>query len=218
MIEVITPAGFERFFPELADMVEAGPPSPSDLEALAKRYGVFVYGNVGSGVDGEIPRQLTLRLTRTSSLSRPARRRPRPKRRVGRSTTPGRPRRKPPAPRWLPGVRRGVRVRRACRTSTRTAAPDGFRGAYRISHNLTRFLHPRQPAHTRPNLRGWVACTQLSECAGRLVQRVAPPIAAVSAICGRAVRACRAWLVATCLAVFSRSALRGEGRRVGRSR
>jgi len=44
MIEVITPAGFERFFAELADMIEAGPPSPSDLEALAKRYGVFVDG------------------------------------------------------------------------------------------------------------------------------------------------------------------------------
>jgi quercetin dioxygenase-like cupin family protein len=41
MIEVITPAGFEQFFAELADMIEAGPPSPSDLEALAKRYGVF---------------------------------------------------------------------------------------------------------------------------------------------------------------------------------
>src|SRR3954452_21409492 len=36
MIEVITPAGFERFFAELADMVEAGPPDPDDLEALAK--------------------------------------------------------------------------------------------------------------------------------------------------------------------------------------
>ena len=40
---------------------------------------------------------------------------------------------------------------------------------------------------------------------------VAPPIAAVSARCGRAVPACRAWLVATCLAVISRRALRGEG-------
>ena len=41
MIEVITPAGFEQCFAEVADMIEAGPPSPSDLEALAKRYGVF---------------------------------------------------------------------------------------------------------------------------------------------------------------------------------
>jgi hypothetical protein len=41
MIEVITPAGFERYFAELADMFEAGPPDPSKLEALGKRYGVF---------------------------------------------------------------------------------------------------------------------------------------------------------------------------------
>jgi uncharacterized cupin superfamily protein len=44
MIEVITPAGFERFFAELADMIEAALPSPNDLEALAKRYGVFFDG------------------------------------------------------------------------------------------------------------------------------------------------------------------------------
>jgi quercetin dioxygenase-like cupin family protein len=42
MIEVITPAGFERFFAELADMVEAGPPDPDGFEALAKRYGLFI--------------------------------------------------------------------------------------------------------------------------------------------------------------------------------
>jgi mannose-6-phosphate isomerase-like protein (cupin superfamily) len=41
MIEVITPAGFEQFFAEVADMIEVGPPSPSDLETLAKRYGLF---------------------------------------------------------------------------------------------------------------------------------------------------------------------------------
>jgi quercetin dioxygenase-like cupin family protein len=44
MIEVITPAGFERFFAELADLIEAGPPSPSDFEALTQRYGVFIDG------------------------------------------------------------------------------------------------------------------------------------------------------------------------------
>ena len=42
MIEVITPAGFERFFRELADLVAAGPPSPDDLMSLAGRYGLFV--------------------------------------------------------------------------------------------------------------------------------------------------------------------------------
>ena len=42
MIEVITPAGFERFFAELADMVQAGPPDPDDLAALSKRYGLFM--------------------------------------------------------------------------------------------------------------------------------------------------------------------------------
>jgi quercetin dioxygenase-like cupin family protein len=41
MIEVITPAGFERFFAELADMLEAGPPDPSDIAALGNRYGLF---------------------------------------------------------------------------------------------------------------------------------------------------------------------------------
>jgi hypothetical protein len=44
MIEVITPAGFERFFAELADLIEAGPPSPSDFETLTQRYGVFIDG------------------------------------------------------------------------------------------------------------------------------------------------------------------------------
>jgi quercetin dioxygenase-like cupin family protein len=40
MIEVITPAGFERFFAEL-DLFDAGRPDPNDLEALTKRYGLF---------------------------------------------------------------------------------------------------------------------------------------------------------------------------------
>src|SRR5215213_5233114 len=35
MIEIITPAGFEHFFRELADLVEGGPPDPSTLQALA---------------------------------------------------------------------------------------------------------------------------------------------------------------------------------------
>ena len=41
MIEVITPAGFERFFLQLAEMFEAGPPDPATLESLAATYGLF---------------------------------------------------------------------------------------------------------------------------------------------------------------------------------
>jgi quercetin dioxygenase-like cupin family protein len=41
MIEVITPAGFERFFLQLADVFEAGPPDPAALESLAATYGLF---------------------------------------------------------------------------------------------------------------------------------------------------------------------------------
>ena len=40
MIEVISPAGFEHFFRELADMATAGPPPPPDVMALADRYGL----------------------------------------------------------------------------------------------------------------------------------------------------------------------------------
>ena len=35
MIEMITPAGFERFFRELAERFESGPPDPTALESLA---------------------------------------------------------------------------------------------------------------------------------------------------------------------------------------
>jgi quercetin dioxygenase-like cupin family protein len=38
MIEVITPAGFERFFHEFADMTDAGPPAFADIVELAGRY------------------------------------------------------------------------------------------------------------------------------------------------------------------------------------
>ena len=41
MIEVITPAGFERFFFELAEVFQAGPPDPAALEPLAASYGLF---------------------------------------------------------------------------------------------------------------------------------------------------------------------------------
>ena len=40
MIEIISPAGFEHFFRELADLVAAGPPDPSDIAAIAQRYGL----------------------------------------------------------------------------------------------------------------------------------------------------------------------------------
>ena len=42
MIEVITPAGFERYFAELVDMIQAGPVDPDDRAALMQRYGLFV--------------------------------------------------------------------------------------------------------------------------------------------------------------------------------
>jgi quercetin dioxygenase-like cupin family protein len=41
MIEIITPAGFERFFLELAELFEAGPPDPGVLEPLAASYGLY---------------------------------------------------------------------------------------------------------------------------------------------------------------------------------
>jgi quercetin dioxygenase-like cupin family protein len=41
MIEIITPAGFERFFLELADLFAAGPPAPAQVEPLAASYGLF---------------------------------------------------------------------------------------------------------------------------------------------------------------------------------
>jgi len=40
MIVVISPAGFEHFFRELADLTAAGPPQLPDLIALADRYGL----------------------------------------------------------------------------------------------------------------------------------------------------------------------------------
>jgi quercetin dioxygenase-like cupin family protein len=40
MIEIISPAGFEGFFRELADLVEAGPPPPEAMEELATAYGL----------------------------------------------------------------------------------------------------------------------------------------------------------------------------------
>ena len=41
MIEVITPSGFEKFFRELTEVFQAGPPDPNALESLAASYGLF---------------------------------------------------------------------------------------------------------------------------------------------------------------------------------
>ena len=40
MIEVISPAGFEHFFREMADLTAAGPPQLPEVIALADRYGL----------------------------------------------------------------------------------------------------------------------------------------------------------------------------------
>jgi mannose-6-phosphate isomerase-like protein (cupin superfamily) len=41
LLEIISPAGFERFFDELVDMpTDAGPPDPEKLAATAARYGL----------------------------------------------------------------------------------------------------------------------------------------------------------------------------------
>jgi hypothetical protein len=44
MIEIISPAGFEHFFRELAELAEAGPPAMEDIAALAGNYGLQ-FGN-----------------------------------------------------------------------------------------------------------------------------------------------------------------------------
>jgi mannose-6-phosphate isomerase-like protein (cupin superfamily) len=40
MIEVISPAGFEHFFHDLAGVIDAGPPDPADVMAIAEKYGL----------------------------------------------------------------------------------------------------------------------------------------------------------------------------------
>jgi quercetin dioxygenase-like cupin family protein len=40
MIEVISPAGFEGFFRDLADLISSGPPPLDELTALASSYGL----------------------------------------------------------------------------------------------------------------------------------------------------------------------------------
>ncbi|HEY7121094.1 MAG TPA: cupin domain-containing protein [Solirubrobacterales bacterium] len=41
ILEIISPAGFEKFFEALADMNAAGPPDPEKLVALADEYGHY---------------------------------------------------------------------------------------------------------------------------------------------------------------------------------
>ncbi|MDX1665241.1 MAG: cupin domain-containing protein [Candidatus Promineifilaceae bacterium] len=40
LLEIISPAGFERYFEELSDLLAAGMPAPQDLAALGEKYGV----------------------------------------------------------------------------------------------------------------------------------------------------------------------------------
>jgi hypothetical protein len=40
MIEIISPAGLENFFRELAALISAGPPQAGQVPALADRYGL----------------------------------------------------------------------------------------------------------------------------------------------------------------------------------
>jgi mannose-6-phosphate isomerase-like protein (cupin superfamily) len=40
ILEIISPAGFERYFGEIVDLLEGGPPEPSALAAVAARYGL----------------------------------------------------------------------------------------------------------------------------------------------------------------------------------
>jgi hypothetical protein len=40
ILEIIAPGGFERFFAELVDSVDDGPPAPDALADLGARYGL----------------------------------------------------------------------------------------------------------------------------------------------------------------------------------
>jgi mannose-6-phosphate isomerase-like protein (cupin superfamily) len=43
ILEIISPAGFERYFEEMVDLLERpGPPDPSELGTVAARYGLEV--------------------------------------------------------------------------------------------------------------------------------------------------------------------------------
>jgi hypothetical protein len=53
IIEIFSPAGFERYFEELAKILSAGgPPDVPRLEELANRYGLtFHWGRMGEIID-----------------------------------------------------------------------------------------------------------------------------------------------------------------------
>jgi len=40
LLEIISPAGFEHYFDELATLADAGPPEPAQIAALAETYGL----------------------------------------------------------------------------------------------------------------------------------------------------------------------------------
>jgi mannose-6-phosphate isomerase-like protein (cupin superfamily) len=40
LLEIISPAGFERYFAELAELLSSGPPDPARLAPLWERYGL----------------------------------------------------------------------------------------------------------------------------------------------------------------------------------
>jgi mannose-6-phosphate isomerase-like protein (cupin superfamily) len=40
IIEIISPAGFEKFFAQMAELAKAGPPTPEALDRLASEYGL----------------------------------------------------------------------------------------------------------------------------------------------------------------------------------
>ena len=42
ILEIISPAGFEQYFAEVVELLEAGPPEPSALGGIAARYGLEV--------------------------------------------------------------------------------------------------------------------------------------------------------------------------------
>ena len=42
ILELISPAGFERYFEELVDLLQAGPPDPAALATIAERHGLEV--------------------------------------------------------------------------------------------------------------------------------------------------------------------------------
>ena len=42
ILEIISPAGFERYFAEVVELLGAGPPEPSALGDIASRYGLEV--------------------------------------------------------------------------------------------------------------------------------------------------------------------------------